>query len=113
MPVFRQRASLPASRLLDVPGLGISSQCREPAGGGGLYSISELAGAAEGVLGHDGWIPSNTTFDTSVMTDAAVRSMWENWGLKANISNVTNVMPGQFYERAADPTEPADRCKVR
>ena len=51
-----------------------------------------------------GWIPSNTTFDTSVIADQTVRTMWENWGLKANISNVTNVMPGQFYERAAIPT---------
>ena len=30
--------------------------------------------------------------------------MWENWGLKPNISNVTNLVPGQFYERAAIPT---------
>jgi hypothetical protein len=30
--------------------------------------------------------------------------MWERWGLGQNISNVTNVMPGQFYERAAIPT---------
>ncbi len=50
-------------------------------------------------------MPSNTTFDTSVITDATgAATMWENWGSSRDILNVANVMPGQLYERAAIPT---------
>ena len=51
-----------------------------------------------------GWIPSNVNFDASVIEDEAVRSMWEQWGMAANIPYVANLTPGQFYEQALIPS---------
>ena len=50
-----------------------------------------------------GWIPSSTNFDTSVIKDAAVKSMWKNWGEGDNIPYLSNLVPGQFYEQALLP----------
>ena len=103
MPVFG-KGKLAGQPLLDVQGLGISSNAEDPKAAAAFLEFLNSPEQLKAFWDATGWIPSNTTFDTSVITDATVRSMWENWGLKANISNVTNVMPGQFYERAAIPT---------
>ena len=103
MPVFG-KGKLAGQPLLDVQGLGISSNAEDPKAAAAFLEFLNSPEQLKAFWDATGWIPSNTTFDTSVITDATVRTMWENWGLKANISNVTNVMPGQFYERAAIPT---------
>ena len=82
MPVFG-KGKLAGKPILDVQGLGISSQCRGSEGGGGVPGISELARAAEGVLGRrPAGCPSNTAFDTCVITDETVQSMWEKLGAR-------------------------------
>ena len=43
-----------------------------------------------------GWIPSNTNFDDSIIADETVRTMWQNWGLSANIPYVANLTPFLF-----------------
>ncbi len=43
-----------------------------------------------------GWLPSNNTFDTSVIKDPAVVSMWKRWGQGENIPYIANVVPGQW-----------------
>ena len=103
MPVYG-KGKLAGQPLLDVQGLGISSNAEDPKAAAAFLEFLNSPEQLKAFWDATGWIPSNTTFDTSVITDQTVRSMWENWGLKANISNVTNVMPGQFYERAAIPT---------
>ena len=51
-----------------------------------------------------GWLPANTTFDTSVITDPVVKTMWKNFGeAPDNIPYISNVVPGQFYEQALLP----------
>ena len=100
MPVYG-KGKLAGQPLLDVQGLGISSNAEDPKAAAAFLEFLNSPEQLKAFWDATGWIPSNTTFDTSVITDQTVRSMWENWGLKANISNVTNVMPGQFYERAA------------
>ena len=51
-----------------------------------------------------GWLPSNTTFDTSVITDPVVKTMWKNFGQAPDsIPYISNVVPGQFYEQALLP----------
>ena len=55
---------------------------------------------------HDktGWIPANTNFDLSVITDPVVVDMWKRWGQSENIPYLANLVPGQFYEQALLPS---------
>jgi len=103
MPVFGN-GKLAGVPLLDVQGLGISTNAEDPQAAASFLEYLNSPERLKAFWDATGWIPSNTTFDTSVITDEAVRTMWERWGLQENISNVTNLMPGQFYEGAAIPT---------
>lgn len=103
MPVYG-KGKLAGQPILDVQGLGISSNAEDPQAAAAFLEYLNSPERLKAFWDATGWLPSNTTFDASVITDAAVRSMWENWGLKPNIPNITNLMPGQFYERAAIPT---------
>jgi len=87
-----------------VQGLGISSNAEDPAAAAAFLEYLQSPERLKAFWDATGWLPSNTTFDSSVIQDPSVRGLWEAWGLKPNISNVTNLVPGQFYERAAIPT---------
>jgi ABC-type glycerol-3-phosphate transport system substrate-binding protein len=103
MPVFG-KGKLAGQPIVDVQGLGISSNAESPADAAAFLEYLNSPERLKAFWDATGWLPSNTTFDASVIKDESVRKMWENWGLKPNISNVTNLVPGQFYERAAIPT---------
>jgi ABC-type glycerol-3-phosphate transport system substrate-binding protein len=103
MPVFGT-GKLAGVPVVDVQGLGISTNAEDPAAAAAFLEFLQSPDQLKAFWAATGWLPSNTTFDASVIADASVRGLWENWGLKPNISNVTNLMPGQFYERAAIPT---------
>lgn len=103
MPVFG-KGKLAGVPIVDVQGLGISTNAEDPAAAAAFLEFLQSPEQLKAFWDTTGWLPSNTTFDASVIQDASVRGLWENWGLKPNISNVTNLMPGQFYERAAIPT---------
>ena len=103
MPVFG-KGKLAGQPIVDVQGLGISSNAESPQDAAAFLEYLNSPERLKAFWDATGWLPSNTTFDASVIKDESVRKMWENWGLKPNISNVTNLVPGQFYERAAIPT---------
>ncbi len=103
MPVFG-KGKLAGAPIVDVQGLGISSNAEDPQAAAAFLEYLQSPERLKAFWDTTGWLPSNTTFDASVIQDESVRRMWENWGLKPNISNVTNLVPGQFYERAAIPT---------
>ena len=103
MPVFG-KGKLAGVPVVDVQGLGISTNAEDPAAAAAFLEFLQSPDQLKAFWAATGWLPSNTTFDASVIQDPSVRGLWENWGLKPNISNVTNLMPGQFYERAAIPT---------
>ena len=103
MPVFG-KGKLAGKPIVDVQGLGISTNAEDPQAAAAFLEYLNSPERLKAFWDATGWLPSNTTFDSSVITDASVRGMWENWGLKPNVSNVTNLMPGQFYERAAIPS---------
>jgi ABC-type glycerol-3-phosphate transport system substrate-binding protein len=103
MPVFG-KGKLAAMPVVDVQGLGISTNAEDPAAAAAFLEFLQSPEQLKAFWEATNWLPSNTTFNSSVIQDASVRGLWENWGLKPNISNVTNLMPGQFYERAAIPT---------
>jgi raffinose/stachyose/melibiose transport system substrate-binding protein len=103
MPVFG-KGKLAGVPLLDVQGLGISTNAEDPQAAAAFLEYLNSPERLKAFWDATGWIPSNTMFDTNVIADETVRTMWERWGLQENISNVTNLMPGQFYEGAAIPT---------
>lgn len=103
MPVFG-KGKLAGVPVVDVQGLGISSNAEDPKAAAAFLEYLNSPERLKAFWDATGWLPSNTTFDASVIADPSVRGLWENWGLKPNISNVTNLVPGQFYERAAIPT---------
>ncbi len=103
MPVFG-KGKLAGVPVVDVQGLGISTNAEDPKAAAAFLEYLHSPERLKAFWDATGWIPSNKNFDVSVIADPSVRGLWENWGLKPNISNVTNLVPGQFYERAAIPT---------
>ncbi len=103
MPLFG-KGKLAGIPVVDVQGLGISSNAEDPQAAAAFLEYLNSPERLKAFWDATGWLPSNTTFDASVIADPSVRGLWESWGLKPNISNVTNLVPGQFYERAAIPT---------
>jgi ABC-type glycerol-3-phosphate transport system substrate-binding protein len=103
MPLYG-KGKLAGVPLLDVQGLGISTNSKDPKAAAAFLEYLHSPERLKAFWDATGWIPSNKNFDTRVIKDDTVRTMWEKWGLGQNISNITNVMPGQFYERAAIPT---------
>jgi len=103
MPVFG-KGKLAGVPVVDVQGLGISKDAQDPAAAAAFLEFLQSPDQLKAFWEATSWLPSNTTFDSSVITDPSVRGLWQNWGLSPNISNVTNLVPGQFYERAAIPT---------
>lgn len=103
MPVFG-KGKLAGVPVLDVQGLGISTNAEDPQAAAAFLDYLHSPERLKAFWDITGWIPSNKTFDASVISDPSVRAMWEYWGLKPSISNIANILPGQFYERAAIPT---------
>ena len=103
MPVFG-KGKLAGVPLVDMQGLGISSNAEDPAAAAAFLEYLNSPDRLKAFWDATGWLPSNTSFDASVIADESVRTMWQKWGLSPNISNVTNLVPGQWYERAAIPT---------
>lgn len=103
MPVFG-KGKLAGVPIVDMQGLGISTNSKNPEAAAAFLEFLNSPERLKAFWDATGWLPSNTTFDSSVITDASVRDMWQKWGLSPNISNVTNLVPGLWYERAAIPT---------
>lgn len=103
MPVFG-KGKLAGVPLVDMQGLGISSNAEDPAAAAAFLEYLNSPDRLKAFWDATGWLPSNTSFDAAVIADESVRTMWQKWGLSPNISNVTNLVPGQWYERAAIPT---------
>ena len=102
MPVFGDGA-LAGMPIVDMQGLGISSDAANPEAAAAFLEYLASPERLQAFWDATGWIPAGN-FDASAIEDPSVRAMWQNWGLADNISNVTNLMPGQFYEQAAIPT---------
>jgi raffinose/stachyose/melibiose transport system substrate-binding protein len=103
LPVFGQGA-LAGRPVVDMQGMGIAaaSEAKEAAAAflNFLNQPAQLASFWEAT----GWIPAASGFDDSVISDPSVKDLWTRWGKGDPITNITNLMPGQFYEQAAIPT---------
>jgi raffinose/stachyose/melibiose transport system substrate-binding protein len=103
MPVYG-KGKLAGKPINDAQGLGISSGSKNPEDAAAFLEYLQSPERLKAMYEKTGWIPANTTFDVSVITDEAVRSMWQKWGLSPNIPYLSNLVPGQFYEQALLPT---------
>lgn len=103
MPVYG-KGKMAGQPIFDVQGLGISADSEHPEAAAAFLEYLHTPERLQAFWDATGWIPSNVNFDASVIEDQAVRSMWERWGMAANIPYVANLTPGQFYEQALIPS---------
>jgi ABC-type glycerol-3-phosphate transport system substrate-binding protein len=102
MPVFGN-SKLAGKPIFDTQGLGISKDAKDPKAAVAFLEYLQSPDRLKAFHEKTGWLPSNSTFDTSVIKDPAVASMWKRWGQGDNIPYVANVVPGQWYEQALLP----------
>jgi raffinose/stachyose/melibiose transport system substrate-binding protein len=103
MPTYG-KGKLAGMPILDAQGLGISADSKNPEDAAAFLEYLQSPERLKVFHEKTGWIPSNTTFDVSVIDDESVRAMWQNWGLSPNIPYLSNLVPGQFYDQALLPT---------
>lgn len=103
MPVYG-KGKMAGKPILDSQGLGISTNAADPKAAAAFLEYMNTPERLQTFWAKTGWLPANTGFDTSVITDATVKSMWKNWGESENIPYLSNLVPGQFYEQALLPT---------
>ena len=102
MPVYG-KSKMAGRPILDSQGLGISTDCKDPKAAAAFLEYLESPERLQVFWEKTGWIPSSTKFDTSVIKDEAVKSMWKAWGEGDNIPYLANLVPGQFYDQALLP----------
>jgi len=103
MPVFG-KGKLAGKPIVDMQGLGIAEGAKDPAAAAAFLEFLNTPDRLDAFYRTTGWIPSSSRFSSEKIENASVRAMWKAWGESPNITNVTNLMPGQFYEQAAIPT---------
>jgi raffinose/stachyose/melibiose transport system substrate-binding protein len=103
MPVYG-KGKMAGKPILDAQGLGISTNSPDPKAAAAFLEYLQSPERLKVFFEKTGWIPANTTFDTSVITDPVVKTMWKNFGeAPDNIPYISNVVPGQFYDQALLP----------
>lgn len=103
LPVFGVGA-LAGRPVVDMQGLGISAGSEAPDIAARFLEFLNAPAQLASFWEATGWIPAASGFDDSVISDPSVKDLWTRWGKGNNITNITNLMPGQFYEQAAIPT---------
>ncbi len=103
MPVFGT-GKLAGMPIVDMQGLGIAEGAKDPAAAAAFLEYLNTPDRLNAFHRTTGWIPSSSRFSSGQIENESVRAMWKAWGESPNITNVTNLMPGQFYEQAAIPT---------
>ncbi len=103
MPVFG-KGKLAGQPIVDTQGLGISAKSANPEAAAAFIEYLNTPERLEAFYKATGWLPSSSRFKSELIQDPSVKQMWKAWGLSPNITNVTSLMPGQFYEQAAIPT---------
>ena len=103
MPVYG-KGKMAGKPILDSQGLGISTNSKNPEAAAAFLEYLQSPERLQVFWDKTGWIPANSNFDTSIIKDEAVKSMWKAWGQSENIPYVSNVVPGQFYDQALLPT---------
>jgi ABC-type glycerol-3-phosphate transport system substrate-binding protein len=104
MPVYG-KGKMAGKPILDAQGLGISTNSKDPKAAAAFLEYLQSPERLQVFFEKTGWLPANSTFDTSKLTDPVVKTMWQNFGeAPDNIPYISNVVPGQFYDQALLPT---------
>jgi ABC-type glycerol-3-phosphate transport system substrate-binding protein len=104
MPVYG-KGKMAGKPIFDAQGLGISKDAQDPKAAAAFLEYLESPERLKVMWEKTGWLPASSKFDTSVITDPVVKSMWQGWGeAPDNIPYLSNVVPGQFYDQALLPT---------
>src|SRR5215471_20414725 len=74
MPVYG-KSKMAGKPILDTQGLGISTDCKDPQAAAAFLEYLESPERLKVMWEKTGWIPASTKFDTSVITDPAVKAM--------------------------------------
>lgn len=103
MPVYG-KGKMAGMPILDTQGIGISTNSKNPEAAAAFLEYLNSPERLKAFHETTGWLPANKNFDISVIEDAAVKAMWQRWGLGENIPYLGNLVPGQFYEQALLPS---------
>lgn len=103
LPVFGT-GKLAGTPVVDMQGLGIAAGSEQKEVAARFLEFLNAPEQLASFWDATGWIPAASGFDDSVIADPSVKDLWTRWGKAANMTNITNLMPGQFYEQAAIPT---------
>ncbi|HVO04974.1 MAG TPA: extracellular solute-binding protein [Candidatus Cybelea sp.] len=99
MPVYG-KGKMAGKPILDAQGLGISKDAKDPKAAAAFLEYLNSPERLKVFWDKTHWLSTNSNFDTSVLTDPAVKAMWKMYGQSENIPYVSNVVPGQFYDNA-------------
>ena len=102
MPVYG-KGKMAGKPILDAQGLGISKDAKDPKAAAAFLEYLNSPERLKVFWDKTHWLPTNSNFDTSVISDPAVKKMWHDYGQSENIPYVSNVVPGQFYDNAMVP----------
>jgi ABC-type glycerol-3-phosphate transport system substrate-binding protein len=102
MPVYG-KGKMAGKPILDTQGLGISKDSKDPKAAAAFLEYLESPERLKVFWEKTGWIPANSSFDTSVVKDEVVMAMWKKWAQSENIPYISNLVPGQFYDQALLP----------
>jgi raffinose/stachyose/melibiose transport system substrate-binding protein len=102
MPVYG-KGKMAGIPILDAQGLGISTDSKDPKAAAAFLEYLQSPERLQAFWEKTGWIPANSTFDTSVIKDEVVKTMWKDFGQSPNIPYISNLVPGQFYDQALLP----------
>jgi raffinose/stachyose/melibiose transport system substrate-binding protein len=102
MPVFGSGA-MAGKPILDTQGLGISSQSEAKETAADFLEFLNTPEQLDAQWEATGWMPSNSSWDSSAIEDPLVQQLWDEWILADNIPYLANLTPGQFYEQALLP----------
>ena len=101
MPVYG-KSKMAGQPIMDCQGLGLAKNTKNAQAAADFLTYLQSPERLKVLHDMTGWLPANTTFDASVLTQAPVKAMWETW-TKSNIPYISNLVPGQFYEQALLP----------
>lgn len=103
LPTFGKGA-LAGRPIVDMQGLGIAEGSASPDVAAAFLEYLNAPEQLEAFYRATGWLPASRRFDRGLIGNASVAEMWAAWNVDNQITNVTNLVPGQFYEQAAIPT---------
>lgn len=100
MPVFGSGA-LAGKPIVDSQGLGISSQSEQKELAADFLTFMHSPERLAKFWELTSWMPSDSTWDSSVIEDATVQMLWDEWITAEDaIPYIPNLMPAQFWTDA-------------